>query len=433
MLYSLVEMNRAAMAPFRIAAKASRAALRSPLNPLAQTDLGRSMAAAADIFEATTRYYGKPEWQLETTRINGVDVGITPQPVWADTWCRLIHFKREEAAFEAALPKNKRQQPTLLIAAPLSGHYATLLRGTVEAFLPTHEVYITDWTDARMVPIWQGRFDLDDYIDYIRAMLTYLGERTHVLAVCQPGPPVLAAVSLMAEDRDPARPLSMTFMGSPIDARQSPTVPNLLAEERPYDWFREKMIYTVPGPYPGMLRRVYPGFVQLSSFMNMNWDNHVNAHWKFFNHLVEGDGDSADKHRGFYDEYLSVLDMTEEFYLQTIKRIFQEHHLARGIFKHRDRRVDPSRVRDIALMTVEGEKDDISGIGQTQAAHTLCTNIPQNMQFDYIQPGVGHYGVFNGSRFRNEIVPRVSEFIKTHNKRRKLTKSGKPSRRRKAA
>ena len=427
MLYSLVEMNRAAMAPLGVAAKASRTALRSPLNPLARTDIGRSMAAAADVFEATTRYYGKPDWQLDTTRINSVEVGITPQPVWSDTWCRLIHFKREPEAYASALPEKKRKQPTLLIVAPLSGHYATLLRGTVEAFLPTHEVHITDWTDARMVPIWRGRFDLDDYIDYIRAMLTHLGQDTHVLAVCQPGPPVLAAISMMAEDKDPARPLSMTFMGSPIDARQSPTVPNLLAEERPFSWFQSNMIHTVPGPYPGMLRRVYPGFVQLSSFMNMNWENHVNAHWRFFNHLVEGDGDSADKHRGFYDEYLSVLDMSEEFYLQTIERIFQEHHLARGRFKHRDRLVVPAKIKDVALMTVEGEKDDISGIGQTQAAHTLCKNIPQDMQFDYIQPGVGHYGVFNGSRFRNEIVPRVSEFIQTHNKRRKFSKTRKPN------
>lgn len=414
MLYSLVEMNRAAMAPLRVAAKASRVMLRSPLHPLANTEFGKSLAAAADIFESTTRYYGKPDWQLETTRINGVDVGITPVREWADTWCQLTHFKREEEAFKAALPAKARTQPRLLIVAPLSGHYATLLRGTVEAFLPTHDVYITEWTDARMVPIWQGRFDLDDYIDYVRAMLTHLGGGANVLAVCQPGPPVLAAISLMAEDKDPALPATMTFMGSPIDARESPTVPNQLSEERPFEWFRDKMIYTVPAPSPGMMRRVYPGFVQLSSFMNMNWDNHVNAHWKFFNHLVEGDGDSAERHRTFYDEYLSVLDLTEEFYLQTIKRIFQEHHLARGVFYHRERLVRPEAIKTVALMTVEGELDDISGIGQTQAAHTLCTNIPAKRRFDYIQPGVGHYGVFNGSRFRTEIVPRVSEFIQTN-------------------
>lgn len=419
MLYSLIEMNRAAMAPLRIAAKTSRTLMRSPLNPLAQTEFGRSMVAVADVFEATTRFYGKPEWQLETTQINGVEVGITPTVAWSDTWCRLLHFKREETAYQHARGRKKKPQPTLLIVAPLSGHYATLLRGTVEAFLPTHEVYVTDWTDARTVPIWRGRFDLDDYIDYIRLILTELGGATNVLAVCQPGPPVLAAVAMMAEDGDPARPATMTFMGSPIDARKSPTVPNQLAEERPYDWFRENMIYTVPGPWPGMLRRVYPGFVQLSSFMHMNWDNHVDAHSKFFNHLVTGDGDSADKHRNFYDEYMSVLDMTEEFYLQTIERIFQEHHLARGMFRHRGRLVDPGAISDVALMTVEGELDDISGIGQTQAAHTLCPNIPDAMQTDYVQPGVGHYGVFNGTRFREGIVPRVGAFIKAHGKQAK--------------
>lgn len=414
MLYSLVEMNRVAMAPLRMTAKASRAMLRSPLNPIGQTEFGKSMAAAADVFESTTRYYGKPEWQIESTRINSVEVGITPTREWGDTWCQMTHFKRERSAFESALPEKQRIQPKLLIVAPLSGHYATLLRGTVEAFLPTHEVYITEWTDARMVPVWQGRFDLDDYIDYVRAMLTHLGGGANVLAVCQPGPPVLAAIALMAEDEDPALPATMTFMGSPIDARQSPTVPNKLSEERPFEWFRENMIYTVPAPNLGMMRRVYPGFVQLSSFMNMNWENHVNAHWKFFNHLVGGDGDSADRHRAFYDEYLSVLDLTEEFYLQTIERIFQEHHLARGMFYHRDRLVKPDAITRVALMTVEGELDDISGIGQTQAAHTLCVNIPEDRKFDYIQPGVGHYGVFNGSRFRNEIVPRVNAFIKSN-------------------
>jgi len=423
MLYSFVEMNRAALTPMRMVAKASRTALRSPLNPLGQTVLGKSIAAAADVFESTTRYYGKPDWMIETTRINGVAVGVTPQRAWADTWCQMTHFKRDEAALNAALPDGERTQPKLLIVAPLSGHYATLLRGTVEAFLPTHEVYITEWTDARKVAIWQGRFDLDDYIDYIRTMLTALGGGANVLAVCQPGPPVLAAIAMMAEDRDPCLPATMTFMGSPIDARQSPTVPNKLAEERPHSWFENRMIYTVPAPYPGMLRRVYPGFVQLASFMHMNWDNHVDAHWKFFNHLVEGDGDSAERHSDFYDEYLSVLDLTEEFYLQTVKRVFQEHHLALGKFYHRGRLVKPEAIRTVALMTVEGEKDDISGIGQTQAAHDLCRNIPANMQADYVQPGVGHYGVFNGSRFRKEIVPRVCAFIDTHAPRGKAGKA----------
>ncbi|MEM6900842.1 MAG: polyhydroxyalkanoate depolymerase [Pseudomonadota bacterium] len=423
MLYTLVEMNRTAMAPLRITAKATRSYWASPLNPLSKTEFGRSMMAAADVFESTTRYYGKPDWQIETTRINGVEIGVSPTADWTSTWCHLMRFRKSPEDLKKTFGKKPATQPKLLIVAPLSGHYATLLRGTVEAFLPTHDVYITDWVDARMVPVWMGRFDLDDYISSIRDMLTHLGGDTHVAAVCQPGPPVLAAIAMMAEDQDPNQPLSMTFMGSPIDARESPTVPNQLAEDQKFSWFEENMIFSVPWPWPGAMRRVYPGFVQLSSFMNMNWENHVHAHWRFFSHLVDGDGDSAGKHRKFYDEYLSVLDLTEEFYLQTIKRVFQEHHLARGIFKHRGRLVKPEAITDVALMTVEGEKDDISGIGQTQAAHTLCKNIPDEMQLDYIQPGVGHYGVFNGSRFRTEIVPRMVEFHKNIEGRKRRSKS----------
>lgn len=402
MLYTLVEMNRAAMAPMRLMAKGTRAALDSPFNPMRDSTLSRSMLASASVFERATRYYGKPEWQIPHTEIAGKVLPVTPTVSWSSPWCKLVHFKTEGA------PKNR---PRLVIAAPLSGHFATLLRGTVEAFLPTHEVYITDWVDAKMAPVWLGRFDIDDYIDHIRAALTHVGGGAHVVAVCQPGPPVLAAIAMMAEDQDPALPATMTYMGSPIDTRKSPTVPNLLAEERSFEWFQEKMIYTVPGPWPGMLRRVYPGFVQLTSFMHMNWDRHVDAQARFFDHLVEGDDDNAERHRAFYDEYLSVLDLTEEFYLQTIQKIFREHHLPRGIMRYRgDRLIDPAAIETVGLMTVEGEKDDISGIGQTQAAHDLCVNIPENRQTDYIQPGVGHYGVFNGTRFKREIVPRINAF-----------------------
>ena len=355
MLYSLVEMNRVAMAPMRLAAKAGLAALASPLNPLGQTSYGKSLAAMADVFESATRYYGKPEWRIDTVRINSVTVPVRPEVAWRSPWCGLVHFKKDPDILASTRRAGAAPLPRLLIVAPLSGHYATLLRGTVEGFLATHDVYITDWTDARMSPVWLGRFDLDDYIDHIRKMLTHLGGGAHVLAVCQPGPPVLAAISMMAEEEDPALPATMTFMGSPIDARLSPTVPNKLAEERPFSWFEENMIHTVPGPYPGMLRRVYPGFVQLSSFMNMNWARHVDAQLKFFNHLVGGDGDNAGRHREFYDEYLSVLDLTEEFYLQTIQRVFQEHHLARGIYSYRGARlVKPSEIRSVALMTVDG-------------------------------------------------------------------------------
>jgi poly(3-hydroxybutyrate) depolymerase len=418
MLYSLVEMNRAAMAPMRLAARAGRAVLGSAMNPVGQTAYGRSLSAMADVFESATRYYGKPEWRIDTVRIQDCDVPVRCTTSWRSPWASLLHFRKDEQVMAGLRPPGEQPQPRLLIVAPLSGHYATLLRGTVQGFLPTHDVFITDWADARMAPVWLGRFDLDDYIDHVRTMLSHVGAGSHVLAVCQPGPPVLAAIAMMAEEDDPARPATMTFMGSPIDARRSPTVPNRLAEERRFEWFEQNMIYTVPAPYPGMLRRVYPGFVQLASFMNMNWDRHVDAHWRFFNHLVEGDGDSAGRHREFYDEYLAVLDLTEEFYLQTILKVFQEHHLARGIFRYRnDRLVRPEAIRDVALMTVEGEKDDISGIGQTQAAHDLCVNIPGHMQTDYIQPGVGHYGVFNGSRFEREIVPRVTQFNQRFSRR----------------
>ncbi|MEL7231422.1 MAG: polyhydroxyalkanoate depolymerase [Pseudomonadota bacterium] len=402
MLYTLVEMNRAAMAPMRVAAKSTKAFLEAPLNPMRETTFGRSVLAASSVFERATRYYGKPEWQIPSTEIGGKTLPVNPTVSWSSPWCNLIHFQTEGA------PAGR---PRLLICAPLSGHFATLLRGTVEAFLPTHEVFITDWTDAKMAPVWLGRFDLDDYIDHVRWSLQHIGGGAHVVAVCQPGPPVLAAISMMAEDKDPALPATMTYMGSPIDARKSPTVPNLLAEERSFDWFRDKMIYTVPAPWPGMMRRVYPGFVQLTSFMHMNWDRHVDAQSQFFDHLVEGDEDSAEKHRAFYDEYLAVLDLTQEFYLQTIRRVFREHRLARGIFRYRgERLINPKAIETVGLMTVEGEKDDISGIGQTQAAHDLCSSIPSKMQQDYIQPGVGHYGVFNGRRFREEIVPKINKF-----------------------
>jgi len=281
----------------------------------------------------------------------------------------------------------------------------------VEAFLQDHEVYITEWTNARDVPVLEGRFDFHDFIDHIRQMLTAMGPRPHVVAVCQPGPPVLAAAALMAEDNDPSRPMTMTFMGSPIDARLSPTVTNKLAHEKPFAWFEGNMIDTVPGPYPGMGRRVYPGFVQLASFMSMNMEKHEEAHRQYLQHLMNGDGDSVERHNDFYDEYLSALDLTEEFYLQTVDVVFQRYLLPKGELEHRGRLVRPELITDIGLLTVEGENDDISGIGQTQAAHTLCSGLPGALKKDYVQPKVGHYGVFQGSRFRNEIYPLVRSFI----------------------
>jgi len=411
MLYSLYELGHWSVAPLRLAAIAQSSMLRSPLNPAAGTELMRTAAAASDLFESVTRRYRKPEWNLPTTMVNGVPVEVTPKPAWSTPWCDLVHFDRDREALVKA--RGERTDPTVLIVAPLSGHYATLLRGTVEAFLPEHEVYITDWRDARNVPLLSGRFDLNDFVDHVMDMLRYLGPETHVVAVCQPGPAVLAAVALLSAANDPCAPATMTIMGSPIDARRSPTVPNKLAEQRAIDWFEKNMIHTVPAIYPGAFRRVYPGFVQLASFMGMNLSRHVDAHRDYYNNLVKGDGDNAHKHREFYDEYLSVLDLSEEFYIQTLVDVFQDYKLARGVFEHQGELVDCSAIARTALMTVEGENDDISGIGQTQAAHDLCVNIPDRMRMDYIQPGVGHYGVFNGRRFQTEIYPRMREFMRT--------------------
>jgi len=416
MLYSFMEISRAAMLPWRAAANATRRALRSPWNPASETLAGRSIAAAADVFESLTRYYGKPEWGLSPVMIKDKPVAMEPVSVWRKTFCDLLHFKRDRAELARArgVKVSQLDDPKVLFVAPMSGHYATLLRSTVEAFLPDHEVYITDWSDARMAPVVEGRFDLYDYIEYVREMIAEIGPGVNVVAVCQPGPPTLAAAALMAEDDDPNRPATMTFMGSPIDPRRSPTAPNKLAAERPLDWFQDNLIHTVPAIYPGGMRRVYPGFLQLTGFINMNFDRHVDAHHEFFRHLIAGDGDSAEKHRSFYDEYLAVMDMTEEFYISTIRDVFQLHLLPKGEMVCKDRPVRPEAITDIALMTVEGENDDISGIGQTQAAHDLCINLPASMREDYIQPGVGHYGVFNGRRFREEIAPRMKAFMAQH-------------------
>ena len=426
MLYSVHELGYASLAPFRLAANVGASFWRAPFNPMSESWFARTSAAALDVIEKATRRDPTPAWGLDATTVGGASVPVTIAHAARRPFCDFVHFARDPEALASAKKSGTKTggtktsgsgpDPAVLIIAPLSGHYATLLRGTVEAMLPEHDVYVTDWVNARMAPLSAGRFDLNDYVDYIIEFLEIIGERhggrAHAMAVCQPGPALLAAAAVMAEDDNPLRPASMTIMGSPIDTRRSPTVPNVLAKERPFEWFERNMIFTTPAPYPGMFRRVYPGFVQLFSFLSMNSNRHLNAHYEYFLDLVKGDGDSADKHRTFYDEYLSVLDMTEEFYLQTIHEVFQEHTLARGMMRHRDRLVRPEKITDIALMTVEGENDDISGIGQTQAAHDLCTNLPAELRLDRIQPGVGHYGVFNGSRWRNEIQPRVRDFMR---------------------
>ncbi len=403
--YQLYEMNHAAMSPVRAAADMTRLYFQNPLNPMSHTQVGRTVAASCEMFERVTRRYGKPEFELYTTVVDGKEVDVTEEVAWSKPFCDLLHFKRD-------LPEFREADPKILIVAPMSGHYATLLRGTVEALLPTLDVYITDWEDARQVPGTEGRFDLDDYIEYIMQMLHYLGPNTHVLGVCQPSVPVFAAISLMEENGDKCSPATMTLMGGPIDTREAPTAVNDLAVEKGIDWFRRHVIMDVPFPHKGFGRQVYPGFLQLSGFMSMNLDRHMVAHRDFFQHLIEGDGDSAEKHRDFYDEYLAVMDLTAEFYLQTVETVFIEHSLPRGIMQHRGKLVDPKKIIGTALLTVEGENDDISGVGQTHAAQKLAENIPSSRRGHYVQPGVGHYGVFNGSKYRTEIAPRIVKFIK---------------------
>lgn len=408
MLYHAYEFTHAAIGPMRQAARMGQDMLTSPFNPAAGTYQARATAAAFEMFINATRRYGKPSFDLPTTEIDGATIAIEEEVVWSKPFCQLLHFKKVDG------PKG---QPKVLIVAPMSGHFATLLRGTVKQMLPGHDVYITDWVDARDVPLSDGRFDLDDYSDYVVEMCEHLAldaERPAVLAVCQPGVPVLVAAALMAEENNPARPASITLMGSPIDVSCNPKQPNELATNRPLSWFENNVVVSVPWPNKGFLRRVYPGFLQLSGFMSMNLDRHVDAHVRQFQDLIKGDGDSAEQHRTFYDEYLAVMDLTKEFYLQTIERVFQQRLLAIGKYIYRDRRVDPSKITDIALMTIEGEKDDITGLGQTEAAHRLTPALPDEKRVHFVQEKVGHYGVFNGSRWRSSIQPRVAEFVEKH-------------------
>ena len=408
MFYQIYEFNHAALQPYRAFADATRLFYSNPMNPLAQTPFGRSIAGMAELFERTTRRYAKPAFGIEKTVVDWKEVAVTEKVVWSRPFCNLIHFER-------ALPAGRKRDRKLLIVAPMSGHYATLLRGTVESMLPYAEVYITDWTDARMVPLAAGSFDLDDYIDYVIDMFHHLGPDAHVMAVCQPSVPVLAAVALMEKRGDPDAPTTMVLMGGPIDTRENPTAVNRLAEERGIDWFRDNVVMSVPWPNPGFMRMVYPGFLQLSGFMSMNLDRHILAHKDFFLHLVKNDGDGAEKHREFYDEYLAVMDLTAEFYLQTVETVFVDHALPKGEMMHRGELIEPAAIHNVALMTVEGENDDISALGQTEAAQRLCPNIPADRKTHYVQPDVGQSGVFNGSRFRAEIAPRISDFVLNNN------------------
>ncbi len=392
MLYLLHEASQLLLTPARLAAALTRLTYINPLNPAAYTPGGRVLAASCELFERTTRPYPKPAFNLPASE----------RVVWQRPFCRVITF---------GSPSHK---PKVLIVAPMSGHYATLLRGTVAAFLDSHQVFITDWSDAKQVPLAEGRFDLSDYVDYCIEMFWALGPDLHVMAVCQPAVPVLAAIALMEAEEHPGLPRSATLLGGPVDTRTSPTVVNSFAQTRDIRWFKRHYIHHVPDRYRGRGRTVYPGFMQLGGFMAMNPDRHVSAHWEMFNHLVEGDGDSADKHREFYDEYLAVMDLTAEYYLQTLESVFISHLLPRGLMQHRGRPVDLREIRHCALMAIEGENDDITGRGQTFAALDLTPNLPAWRKEAYLQPVVGHYGVFNGSRFRREIAPRIKVFMGRH-------------------
>lgn len=408
MIYHAYEMTHAAISPMRAAARMGQDVIRNPMNPMAESYGSRAVSAALEMFISVTRRYGKPAFGIDDTLVDGVETPVLEDVVWSAPFCNLVHFRRESAA--AA----RRDDPKVLMVAPMSGHYATLLRNTVRDMLPTHEIYITDWVDARDVPLAAGEFDLDDYTDYLVRMIEHLsagGERIAVMAVCQPGIPVMAASSLMAMDRNPLRPASVILMGSPMDTARNPKQPNELANQRPIGWFENNVIVMVPWPNRGFMRRVYPGFLQLSSFLAMNIDRHVDAHVHHFRNLVRGDGDSAEQHRVFYDEYLAVMDLTAEFYLQTIERVFQKRLMANNAYRYRNRLIETRAIDDIGLMTVEGEKDDITGLGQTEAAHDMVPDLPAERRRHHVAEGVGHYGVFNGSRWRTLIEPQVRDFI----------------------
>lgn len=408
MIYHWYELGHAAMVPARAVAGSARSVIDNPFNPFLHSALTRHASAALELFERTTRRYAKPTFGLTSTTVDGETVGVMEEVVWRAPFCNLIHFKRSLAEDRDA------DDPRVLLVAPMSGHYATLLRGTVEALLPEHDVYITDWADARMVPYAKGRFDLDDYIDYVQRMLALFKGDVHVFAVCQPSVPVLAAVALMEDDGDPNVPHSVILAGGPVDTRCSPTAVNDVAQQRGTAWFAHNVVTSVPWTQPGSGRLVYPGFMQLTGFMAMNLDRHANAHKQLFDSLVKGDGDSAEKHRAFYDEYLAVMDLTGEFYLQTIDSVFVEHLLPRGGLRHRGQRVDLSAIRRVAIMTVEGEKDDITGRGQCSATLSLTTRLADDKKFHYEAAGVGHYGIFNGSRFTAQILPRIAQFVRTN-------------------
>jgi poly(3-hydroxybutyrate) depolymerase len=409
MLYDAYEMQRSMLASASAMATFGADWMRNPANPWSYVGGGSVISSALEVFAHASATRGKPAFGLTHTTIDGREVAVHEEIVLQKPFGQLKRFRREGVEGVEGGPK-------LLIVAPMSGHFATLLRGTVERMLPSADVYITDWRDAKLVPLSDGRFDLDDYIDYLIAFMEAIGPNAgqggaHMLAVCQPSVPCYAATALMSADKNPCRPRTLTMMGGPVDTREAPTAVNTLATERPHAWFEQNVVVTVPMMHPGAGRKVYPGFLQLAGFMSMNLGNHMMSHWEMFKHLVEGDGESADATKGFYEEYRSVCDMTAEFYLQTVDVVFQSHALPKGEMLHRGRRVDPGAITDVAVLAIEGERDDISGLGQTRAALTLATNLPDEKKRYLIAEGAGHYGIFNGSKWRNQVAPVVEEWM----------------------
>ena len=405
MLYNAYEMQRAMLGSAAAWASVGAELLTNPVLPFGYSGLGSVMASALDVFAHAASPRGKPAFGIEQVKVGGKDQPITESIVLHKPFGNLLRFTHP------GLPANA---PKLLIVAPMSGHYATLLRGTVARMAESCEVYITDWADAKMVPASAGRFDLDDYIDYVIAFLEHIGPGAHMLAVCQPSVPAYAATAIMGASEHPCRPATLTMMGGPIDTREAPTSVNDVAMQRPHAWFEQNVIATVPVTYPGAGRRVYPGFLQLAGFMAMNLGSHMMSHYGMFKHMVAGDGDSADATKAFYDEYRAVCDMTADFYLQTIEHVFQRHSLPKGEFVHRGERVDPAAIRDTAILAIEGERDDISGIGQTRAALHLASKLPDDRKKYYLAESVGHYGIFNGSKWRTRIAPVLEDWIAQH-------------------
>ncbi|MEI7670088.1 MAG: polyhydroxyalkanoate depolymerase [Pseudomonadota bacterium] len=403
-LYQLHEIQNAGLRPINMMAEMGKAFYRNPLLPFNYTDVARKAAAASELIERITHEYGKPEFGITHTEINGKRVEVREEIVARKPFCNLIHFVKD----------TKEKGPKLMIVAPMSGHHATLLRGTVEAMLPFCDVYITDWIDARLVNLSEGKFDFQDYISYTIEFINILGKNLHIMAVCQPSVPVFAATAIMNETKNSLVPASMTLIGGPIDTREAPTKVNMSAKEHSISWYESHFITRVTMNYPGFMRRVYPGFVQLMSFISLNLERHVDSHLQFFNHLVQGDGESAHSHKKFYDEYLSVADLPAEFYLQSVEEVFQKHSLPKGEMVYNGKLVDPKSITRTSMLCLEGELDDISGVGQTKAAMKLTKNLPASMKKYHLEQNVGHYGIFNGRKFKSNVVPIITDFIKEH-------------------